>query len=756
MPKEDGLDLFAQSVSASSPEPLAARMRPRSLDEFAGQAHIVGPGRLLRRAIKADQLSSLIFSGPPGTGKTTLARVIANTTSSRFVTLNAVLAGIADIRESVEEAKRHRELYGRRTILFVDEVHRWNKAQQDALLPWVENGTIVLIGATTENPFFEVNRALVSRSRVFQLKSLDEQDLLGVAKAALGDAERGYGRWRVEFEEGALEHLVGSADGDARSLLNALELAVETSAEPWPPAPGALVTVGRRAAEESIQRRAVLYDKDGDYHYDAASAFIKSLRGSDPDAALYWLARMVYAGEDPRFILRRMLISAAEDVGLADPDALRVVASCAEAYDRIGMPEGQFLLSEAALYLATAPKSNSTMGFFDAMASVEKEAAEVPNHLKDANRDKHGFGHGEGYLYPHAFRDHWVAQEYLPSSLRGRVFYEPGSLGLEGERRLSVLGRREAQVAAVFAQEAEGGALGGEDGLVWSKAGEDRSGWRVRAEGSAPARLALSRKALFDRAKPLRHDRVLVLDAREGYFVWEALRRCPEGTVVALVRGGRERELVGQYASTLPELERPVVVEGRVEEISAAALAEAAGFSEFDLVVGRDLLSSAADPAAALRRLGEEFPGARLALAESLPREGGRLSALPLAERLGGELAARFAAFEEEFYGEGAPAELGRGRAELEAALAASGLPEAKAETVRGSYPRRLSRDELSAWLSPRSAYGERMAKAFSPEELAAIAEASVEATRARPADWPLSLLYTSALLQSPRAGLDT
>ncbi|HRY73655.1 MAG TPA: AAA family ATPase, partial [Spirochaetia bacterium] len=277
MAKDSGQGLFEAAAAVGSPEPLAARMRPRSLDEFAGQGHIVGPGRLLRRAIKADQLSSLIFSGPPGTGKTTLARVIANTTSSRFVTLNAVLAGIADIRESVEEAKRHRELYGRRTILFVDEVHRWNKAQQDALLPWVENGTIVLIGATTENPFFEVNRALVSRSRVFQLKSLDEEDLLGVAKAALGDVDRGYGRWKVEFEEGALEHLVGSADGDARSLLNALELAVETSAEPWPPAPGALVTVGRRAAEESIQRRAVLYDKDGDYHYDAASAFIKSL-----------------------------------------------------------------------------------------------------------------------------------------------------------------------------------------------------------------------------------------------------------------------------------------------------------------------------------------------------------------------------------------------------------------------------------------------------------------------------------------------
>jgi putative ATPase len=294
-------------------------MRPRSLDEFAGQEHIVGPGRLLRRAIQKDQLSSIILSGPPGTGKTTLARVVANTTASRFVTLNAVLAGVADIRSAIDEAKKQRELYDRRTMLFVDEVHRWSKSQQDALLPWVENGTILLIGATTENPFFEVNRALVSRSRVFQLKALDASDLRRVAEAALGDIERGYGAWRVEFEEGSLEHLVEAADGDARSLLNALELAVETSAEPWPPAAGASIRVSLAAAEESIQRRAVLYDKDGDYHYDAASALIKSLRGSDPDAALYWLARMVYAGEDPRFAFRRMLISACEDVGRQIP-----------------------------------------------------------------------------------------------------------------------------------------------------------------------------------------------------------------------------------------------------------------------------------------------------------------------------------------------------------------------------------------------------------------------------------------------------
>ena len=298
----------------------------------------------------------------------------------------------------------------------------------------------------------------------------------------VGDAERGYGAWAVEFEEGALEHLVEAADGDARSLLNALELAVETSAESWPPEKGSRHSVSLAASEESIQRRAVLYDKDGDYHYDAASAFIKSLRGSDPDAALYWLARMVYAGEDPRFAFRRMLISACEDVGLADPRAVQVVLACAQAFDRIGMPEGQFHLTQAALYLATAPKSNSALGFFDALASVEAEAAEVPSHLKDASRDAKGFGHGEGYLYPHAYRDHWVAQQYLPEGLRGRVFYQPGALGLEGERRSAVLERREAQLASVFDS-------GEEESFAWSKEGEGKREWRSRAESSAPARI---------------------------------------------------------------------------------------------------------------------------------------------------------------------------------------------------------------------------------------------------------------------------
>jgi putative ATPase len=743
-------DPLFSAAAAHSPaaEPLASRMRPRSLDEFVGQEHIVGPGRLLRRAIQKDQLSSIILSGPPGTGKTTLARVIANTTASRFVTLNAVLAGVADIRAAIDEAKKHRELYDRRTILFVDEVHRWNKAQQDALLPWVENGTILLIGATTENPFFEVNRALVSRSRVFQLRALGAADLRKVADSALEDKERGYGEWKVEFEEGALEHLVETADGDARSLLGALELAVETSAEPWPPAKGGRIAVSLAVAEESIQRRAVLYDKDGDYHYDAASAFIKSLRGSDPDAALYWLARMVYAGEDPRFAFRRMLISACEDVGLADPAAVQVVLACAQAFDRIGMPEGQFHLAHAALYLATAPKSNSALGFFDALASVEAEAAEVPNHLKDSSRDAKGFGHGEGYLYPHAYRDHWVAQQYLPDSLRGRVFYQPGSLGLEGERRLAVLERREAQVASLFGtglSEAE------EEGSAWSEAGERKREWRSRAESSAPARLDAIRRFLYDKAGPARNDRVLVLDAREGYLVWEALRRCPEGTVAACARDAGEADLVRQYAATLTEIERPLVAELPLDTISAKTLEAAFGFSSFDLVLGRDLFDtrngaalSSADTAKALARIASSVaPGARILLAQTLVREGGRLSEI-FSEDLGNGLSGLLAEFESWFYGRTDLPALGPGRESIEASLRETGLIVEMA-VERISYPRTLSESELGAWLSSSSTYGSSLVERIPEARLESIVSAVSKAIgkgAGRTIDWPISLLF--------------
>jgi len=533
--------------------PLADRMRPRTLEDIVGQDHIVGQGRLLRRAIQADRISSIILYGPPGTGKTSLAAVIANTTRAAFEKLNAVLAGVKDIREVIDRADDRFRLYNKRTILFVDEVHRWNKAQQDALLPWVENGTVILIGATTENPFFEVNRALVSRSRIFQLKPLEYDGLLETAKRSLTDKERGYGNWNISFEEGALEHLVEVSGGDARSLLNAMELAVETSVTPWPPLPGTEIKISMETAEESIQRRALLYDRDGDYHFDTISAFIKSIRGSDPDAALYWLAKMVRAGEDPKFIFRRMIILASEDVGLADPYALSVVISCAQAFERIGFPEGNFPLSHACLYLSTAPKSNTTLSYFDALKEVEKEDAEVPNHLRDASRDGEGFGHGEGYVYPHAYRDHWAAQQYLPGSLKGRAFYIPSSVGFEGKIREEVLKKRELQAAIVLGETDDG------EFLSWSAACKGREGWFKRLESGRSRLLLGDRDVIFDAASPSRQGRTLIPFANDGLLLWESLRRSPEGLTAALVTNDTAKEALLRYASTLDEIEKPQI-----------------------------------------------------------------------------------------------------------------------------------------------------------------------------------------------------
>jgi putative ATPase len=427
------MDLFEHSrrEQIKREAPLAARMRPRTLEEFVGQEPIVGEGRLLRRAIEADRLfSSIILWGPPGTGKTTLAMIIAHRTKSHFDTISAVMAGVKDIRQLVKAARDRRGMYGQRTIVLVDEIHRFNKAQQDALLPHVEDGTIILIGATTENPYFEVIGPLVSRSRIFQLKPLSEDELRWVLERALTDQERGYGKRKIRVDEEALAHLVRIAGGDARIALNALELAVEST----PPDGQAIVHVDLKVAEDSIQRRALLYDKDGDAHYDTISAFIKSLRGSDPDAALYWLAKMIYAGEDPRFIVRRMIIFASEDVGLADPQALTVATSAAQALEWVGLPEAQYNLAEAAIYLATAPKSNSAGAYFKALADVEKEGkVEVPDHLKDATRDGQALGHGKGYKYPHNYPGHHVRQQYLPDELQGRRYYKPGELGYEQE-----------------------------------------------------------------------------------------------------------------------------------------------------------------------------------------------------------------------------------------------------------------------------------------------------------------------------------
>ncbi|MBI4675834.1 MAG: AAA family ATPase [Chloroflexi bacterium] len=426
-------DLFeaARAEERERGQPLAARMRPRTLDEFTGQEEILGPGKLLRRAIESDRLfSSIILWGPPGTGKTSLAAIIANRTASHFETLSAVLAGVADIRRVVDEARERFNLYGQRTILLVDEIHRFNKAQQDALLPHVENGTIILIGATTENPYFEVNSALLSRSRVFQFKPLTQDATLGLLRRALADAERGYGARQLEITDEALEHLAEVSGGDARSALNALELAVESTA---PDADG-VTGVNLEVAQESIQRRVLRYDKSSDEHYDTISAFIKSMRGSDPDAALYYLAKMLYAGEDPEFIARRMIIFASEDIGNAAPLALVVAVSAMQALQFVGLPEAQLNLAQCAIYLATAPKSNSTLAIGAALADIERLGnLDVPNHLKDSSRDSRALGHGKGYKYPHEFENHFVVQQYLPDGVRDKIYYTPGALGSERE-----------------------------------------------------------------------------------------------------------------------------------------------------------------------------------------------------------------------------------------------------------------------------------------------------------------------------------
>ncbi len=409
-------DLFdhAMQERMKTEAPLAARMRPRTLEEFVGQEHIIGKGKLLRRAIEADRLfSSIILWGPPGTGKTTLAQVIANTTKSRFVTISAILAGKADLREIIEETLERRRLHNERTILFVDEVHRWNKAQQDALLPHVENGTVTLIGATTENPYFEVIKALISRSRVFQLRNLNQEEIGILIDRALTDKERGYGNKRIILDSEARAHLIEVSSGDVRNALNALELAVEST----PPNKKGIIHITLDVAQESIQRRAVLYDKDGDVHYDTISAFIKSVRGSDPDAALYWLAKMLYAGEDPRFIIRRLIILAGEDIGLADPMGLVVASSAAQAFDYIGLPEGVYPIVEATLYLSTAPKSNSAGAYFKAMKKIEDEGlVSVPRHLQDSNRDAAALGHGKDYVYPHEHEDISFHNNTCPSA----------------------------------------------------------------------------------------------------------------------------------------------------------------------------------------------------------------------------------------------------------------------------------------------------------------------------------------------------
>ncbi|WP_016948811.1 AAA family ATPase [Anabaena sp. PCC 7108] len=772
------MDLFDQNLIqlTETEAPLAARMRPRTLDEFIGQDHIIGQGRLLQRAISLDQLSSLIFYGPPGTGKTTLARVIANTTRAHFIAINAVLSGVKEIRAAIETAQAQRKYHHQKTILFVDEVHRFNKSQQDALLPWVENGTVILIGATTENPYFEVNKALISRSRIFQLKPLNEQDLYRVVEQTLTDKQRGYGNLAITIDPDALAHLINVANGDARSLLNALELAVGTTPLTAEDSPftvksqpltatsqqstsantTGVIHITLAVAEESIQQRAVLYDKEGDVHFDTISAFIKSLRGSDPDAALYWLAKMVYAGEDPRFIFRRMLILASEDVGLADPQAVVVVNACAEAFDRVGMPEGRYHLAQAALYLATAPKSNSIMGFFDALAAVEQEReAEVPTHLKDANRDQKGFGHGAGYLYPHAYRDHWVAQQYLPASLQGQVFYQPSTQGFEGEINTQVARRREAQLAAMMS------GLGTEPLEVLTYGNTDAASerWLQRTLSQIGTQLAAVRDRIFTIAQLQRHHVVLDINAGTGLLTWEAVRHVPEGGVYACVRSESDVQALLEQAATLDELRQPMVITAKITDLPAV-LASQVPSVQFDCIIGRNALLNEPDKMAAAQVLAQILPqSGRLVLAETVPRHTQRLYRLLEQQKLGAKLydglrpnlGERLVTAEEAIYTHSSDPMLNWDVEDLRKAFEVAGLKVA-AVLEQSSTPMHITPaflNRLFATNAKRPSYLDRLALTLKPQELKAIKEIFTQYLLNQTVNWETSIIFVQAWRKS-------
>ena len=427
------MDLFdyMRETTKKKESPLASRLRPKTLEEVVGQQHIIGKDKLLYRAIKADKLSSIIFYGPPGSGKTTLAKVIANTTSANFTQINATVAGKKDMEEVVRQAKDNQGMYGKKTILFVDEIHRFNKGQQDYLLPFVEDGTLILIGATTENPYFEVNGALISRSSIFELKSLEKEDIRKLIMRALTDEERGMGSYHAIIDEDALEFLADICGGDARNALNAIELGVLTTER----SEDGKIHITIDVVSECIQKRVVRYDKGGDNHYDTISAFIKSMRGSDPDAAVFYLAKMLYAGEDVKFIARRIMICASEDVGNADPMAISVAVAAAQAVERVGMPEAQIILSQAVLYVATAPKSNSAVNaIMAANAAVRAHKTTVPSHLQDAHyKGSANLGRGTGYKYAHDYPNHYVEQQYLPEEIKDMQFYEPSDMGYEKE-----------------------------------------------------------------------------------------------------------------------------------------------------------------------------------------------------------------------------------------------------------------------------------------------------------------------------------
>jgi putative ATPase len=663
---------------------------------------------------------------------------------------------------------------------------------------------VILIGATTENPYFSVNRPLVSRSRIFQLKPLLEADLYAVARQAIADPERGYGKLNVVIDDNALAHLVNVANGDARALLNALELAVETtpgelqvaggksqvaggksqvtdgqaesdSLAPHSPlsAPHSpLVHITMAVAEESIQRRAVLYDKEGDYHFDTISAYIKSLRGSDPDAALYWLAKMVYAGEDPRFIFRRMLIFAGEDVGLADPSALRTVVAAAEAFDRVGLPEGRFHLTLATLALATAAKSNSAMGFFAALAAVEQEReAEVPTHLRDASRDKEGFGHGEGYLYPHAFRDHWVAQQYLPAAMQGKVFYQPGDTGREAAIKAEVERRREAQLAAMV----EGEGVGPPEVLTFTGdvAGRARNQWLQRTVSGAGQRLAVQRERIMQAAQIQRHHLVLDLNAGSGLLTWEALRRTPEGGVVALARTAQDADALRQQAGRLPDIERPTILQGDLDDLPAllahgepaTSPSSASGIHHssfivhrsphFDAILGRNALTRHPGKPAAARLLASLLSeSGHTSLAETVPAHTQRLYQLVDLAALGDELAGRVAEAEEAIYRQSDDPMVNWDEASLRQAFEAAGL------AVQVSVEREHSETQvtpalLARWFTPadggeRPSYVDRLRQRLDASECALVETAFRQQLTNRAVPWETTTAYLAASVRQP------
>ncbi|MCH2298135.1 MAG: AAA family ATPase [SAR324 cluster bacterium] len=723
------MDLFEKALEQTiqSEAPLADRMRPRTLEEFVGQQHILAPGRLLRRAIQADQLSSLIFYGPPGTGKTTLARIIANTTRSHFLSINAVLAGIPAIRECIESAKRFRSEQQRKTILFVDEVHRFNKAQQDALLPHVENGTVVLIGATTENPYFEVIKALVSRSRIFQLRSLDSKDLENILEMAIGDPERGFGNMKIQLDEQAKGHLARVASGDARVALNALELAVQTTDVDE----HGFLRINLEIAEESIQQRAVLYDKDGDAHFDTISAFIKSMRGSDPDAALYWMAKMVQAGEDPRFLFRRMIIFASEDVGLADPGALGVVTSAAEAFDYVGMPEGRFHLAQACLYLSTAPKSNSAFAFFDALKTVESEAEdEVPNPLKDGNRDGADFGHGQGYLYPHAFRDHWVAQQYLPGSLQGRVFYQPGDQGYEDGLREDVARKREAQLASFLAASSESYELEGDY-------------WENRTLGDSGELHAAVRERLIRMAEPEKNHLCLVLNGGDGLLLGEMLRKVSDETVYGLVENENQKQVLEKFHQGSRETGRMILA---VSDLEGGPSVFGVPDLRFERMIGRNFLQGIAQPWESLEKL-EEFLGehSRIALAETLPSKAQRISGLLEEGTIDVELYQAWEEAETMLYEDPSNPKLGWNDEELKERLEESNWHVRSWQLQNFETPTRISLEHLDSWFSEGGtspSYGERLQQKIGSEKLIAIHQALRSQVGNRVVPWKSCWLF--------------